>query len=151
MGGIRSTYCRLLLLFPWIIYCSLNNTKGYLFLPHSQFSALVIILRAIVQGVPGPVHVTYSNIWSLQYQPHRDAKCVLKGSLVHDCRQLTSFDDMSLLSHLVWASCWIQLLTVILLFPGARSSSGISTQPRQWTAKLWKTNKYCVKKNDFFV
>lgn len=35
----------------------------------------------------------------------------------------------------VWASCWMQLLTAILLFPGTRSSSGTSTQPRERTAK----------------
>lgn len=32
-------------------------------------------------------------------------------------------------------SCWMQLLTAMLLLPGARSSSGISTQPSERTAK----------------
>lgn len=36
---------------------------------------------------------------------------------------------------LLLESCWMQLLTAMLLLPGARSSSGISTQPRERTAK----------------
>lgn len=48
-------------------------------------------------------------------------------------------------SALLWESCWIQLLTVRLLFPGASSSSGISTHPSERTAKHWDTHTYLLK------
>lgn len=44
---------------------------------------------------------------------------------------------VSLMSFLQYDSCRIQLLTATLLFPGARSSSAISTQPKERTAKHW--------------
>lgn len=62
--------------------------------------------------------------------------------MLHAFLFLTSpqMPTVSLMSFLQYDSCRIQLLTATLLFPGARSSSPISTQPKERTAKHWRTN-----------
>lgn len=57
---------------------------------------------------------------------------------LHTSPQMPTVSRMSFLQY---DNCRMQLLTATLLFPGAKSSSAISTHPKERTAKDWKPKK----------
>lgn len=111
-------------LLPWLTSVVLS------FAPPLPFNS-----SSWLRTSPPPLRTCHPLLYT-QNKTHTHMQC--DYALFLTSPQMPTVSRMSFLQQ---DSCRMQLLTATLLFPGAKSSSAISTHPRERTAKHWNTQK----------